>query len=337
MDKRRWRNPAVVVVVVLAALVVRSSPVDAGEGHRYLDPVFEEVAVTHDVLYRSTVDYKGDPIDLHLDIYEPVGDVAGARPVMMYMHGGGFTGGNKAGGRSSELSTAYAQRGFVVVSISYRVNPTTSGGLEDISDPEFLGAILDAWSDATAAVAWLRWNAAALRIDPDAISASGYSAGAVLALMLAYSPDITAPDAGTHPSRISAAVSIAGTMLPQLVQPGEPPAYMAHGELDTRVPYASAVELCAALGAAGVPCEFLTMAATAHDPSAFHDQIVEESSAFVFALVLAPLGYTTEIAPLVPPAPHDPAPASPFVAAVPSAPAAPAATAGRGVRPRFTG
>lgn len=346
MERRPARSTTTIttiVTLVLSAVAVVAVPSSAeADGHeRYRDEVFDDVVVTKDLHYTTSIDYKGDPVDLHLDLYEPAGDVAPVRPLMLYLHGGGFTDGDKAGGREVELSSAYARRGFVVASVNYRVDPTTGGGLEDISDPEFLQAILDAFADSQTAIAWLRANAAPYRIDTNAVFASGYSAGAVLSLLLAYGPDANNPDSATSPSRVSGAISISGTALPGLVQPGEPIAYMIHGDIDPRVPYASAVEVCNAVNAVGSYCQFVTMVGTGHNPTAYHGQLLEESSVLMFERVLVPLGYTTEISPAGPPVPpgteETPTTSTDAPAGSPGGSAGGRSGAGRVTAPRFTG
>ena len=54
-----------------------------------------DVDVTRDVVYRQTIDYLGNPIDLKLDIYRPAGDTATERPAIVWMYGGGFAFGDK--------------------------------------------------------------------------------------------------------------------------------------------------------------------------------------------------------------------------------------------------
>jgi acetyl esterase/lipase len=63
---------------------------------RYLKAVFDEVEVTHGVVYRHAVDAHGNPVQLTLDVYEPAGDTASERPAVVWMHGGWFSDGDKA-------------------------------------------------------------------------------------------------------------------------------------------------------------------------------------------------------------------------------------------------
>ena len=58
-------------------------------------------------------------IPLKLDVYSPV-NTATNRPVFMFIHGGGFTGGVKDGPEMVAMANYYASRGWVFISIDYR-------------------------------------------------------------------------------------------------------------------------------------------------------------------------------------------------------------------------
>lgn len=107
-----------------------------------------------------------------LDLYLPPG--AGAPvPLMLNIHGGGFTGGDK----SQEAWNAEQQvaAGYAAASINYRL----------ACDALFPAAI----ADAKAAVRFLRSHATEYGIDPGRIVAWGDSAGAYLAAMVAVTGD----------------------------------------------------------------------------------------------------------------------------------------------------
>ena len=71
-------------------------------------------------------------MDLLLDIYEPVG-AKGPRPVVVFIHGGGFLGGSKSAGSAIGLMNYFASRGFVGFSIDYRLaGDEAAAGVKDI-------------------------------------------------------------------------------------------------------------------------------------------------------------------------------------------------------------
>jgi alpha-L-fucosidase 2 len=186
---------------------------------------------------------------LKLDVYEPQGDPATARPVVVWMHGFGAASSEKASPLDVEIITRFVLHGAVVVSFNYRVD----GSQTDAQLGE----------DPNAAVAWVRAHADQYRIDVDRIAFAGISAGACRTMRAAYDGDITAGEPPVE-SRVRAVLSFSGTGPTDTIQAGEPPLFMAHGKLDVDVPYANAVATCEAAKAAGVPCEFHAYADADH-------------------------------------------------------------------------
>jgi Ca2+-binding RTX toxin-like protein len=250
-------------------------PPDEPRG-RYLDVTFPEVQVDRDIVYRDTVDASGSPVQLKLDVYRPVDDAATLRPAIMWMHGGFFLGGDKTAG--ARTATDYARRGYVAVSIDYRLRPS-AGGWHDI----YL-ASLDAYDDALAAVEWLQAHATDYGIDPDAIIAAGVSAGAVTAVNLAYLPGQRGP--ATSP--IAAAVPEAG-LLYTAPERGDPPILAFHGTDDGVTPYDNIRRLCGHAEPVAVACELVTYAGGDH--GAPQPDIIQRSTIFLADHVLEPQGY----------------------------------------------
>ncbi|MFJ4851058.1 VC0807 family protein [Streptomyces sp. NPDC088733] len=121
---------------------------------------------------------------LNLNVWVPDGALdAGAppRPVLFWIHGGGFTSGGGGwdlydGGRLAALG------GIVVVTVNYRLGPLGYLHLPDI------GADNPGSQDQAAALRWVRDSVAAFGGDPDRITVGGQSAGAYSALGLALDP-----------------------------------------------------------------------------------------------------------------------------------------------------
>jgi len=136
------------------------------------------------------------PIDLKLDIYYPDNEVA-ERPLYFFIHGGGFKEGSKSQKIFVELAHFYASRGWVFVSIDYRLNQdlgTTPKAWNDyvkkVSLPtkiKNLNAIYPAVRDAKAALRWIIKNASLYKINKDYITVGGGSAGAMIALAIGIS------------------------------------------------------------------------------------------------------------------------------------------------------
>jgi acetyl esterase/lipase len=115
---------------------------------------------------RGLVYGKGGETDLKLDLATPGGD--GPFPVVVCVHGGGWTRGDRAD--MQKTIETLAAHGYVAVSVDYRLAPKH----------HFPAAV----EDCKAAVRWLRANAGQYKINPDRIGTVGFSSGAYLACML---------------------------------------------------------------------------------------------------------------------------------------------------------
>jgi acetyl esterase/lipase len=103
-----------------------------------------------------------------LDVFAPEAESA-ARPVLIFVHGGGFTAGNKRGPNASPFYDNIAlwavKNGFVAVNMTYRLAPTSPwpAGAEDIG----------------AAVQWVAQNMGTRGGEPSRVFLMGHSAGAI--------------------------------------------------------------------------------------------------------------------------------------------------------------
>jgi len=110
---------------------------------------------------------------LSLNVWTPAAD-AGRRPVLVWVHGGSFTGGS--GSMPLYDGAGLAARGdVVVVTINYRL-----GALGFITLPgDAPGATNRGLLDQLAALGWVRRNAGAFGGDPEQVTVFGESAGAM--------------------------------------------------------------------------------------------------------------------------------------------------------------
>lgn len=269
-----------------ASIAVTFTAEDPGPPRRYVDRVFDEIEVRRDVVYRTTTDYRGQPIDLKVDIYLPKGDAVTKRPAIVWMHGGYFIFGSKEG--MSSYGQDAAQRGYVGVSLQYRLR----SGLATNDVAPIGAAAYDAYVDASAGVRWLQDHSSELGIDPEAIVAGGYSAGAVTAWNLAWLPGDDTPVADVSAtSLIAAAVPISG--LPFVAgRAGDPPVLAFHAVDDSTVPIGPARDGCANAARQGATCRFVEYPSGGHGVSSsrFRD-ITGRTYEFLAEQVLTPRGY----------------------------------------------
>ena len=275
----------------------------------YVDPVFE-VFLAHDgLVYGQAVNAEGVLQDLVLNVYRPVGshpdDTAfesANRPVIVWAPGGGFV--FNRGRTRTYWMLDLVRRGYVVVSIEYRVRPDLPYAFSGfLADParfvDLFEAQRDGQHDMQAAVRWVRAHADDIGVDSKRIVAAGYSAGAIMALDTAFDPD----DPGTsgnpgYPSDVVAAISGAGYHVPGVngsIDPGEPPIMVLHGTNDTSLPMPGSLIPCAATLALGNVCEAHLFPGEPHDVGDWRgDEMLAFSVDFLYRHVIAP-------APLLPP------------------------------------
>lgn len=225
--------------------------------------------------------------ELHLDLYLPKSP-AGKLPGVVYIHGGGWSAGNR---NAFRRQAAYmATRGFVGACIEYRLSGEAAWPA--------------AMNDSKAAVRWLRANAAAYSVDPDRIAAAGGSAGGHLAAMLGTTAGMTALEGDGGNPGVSSAVQAVAAFNPAVdlvsfgkSQPGNAassvtkflgatyaerpeiwqlatplhhagkrsaPILFLHGNQDTTVPFQQSLDMYNKLKAAGVDTELFVGEGGAH-------------------------------------------------------------------------
>lgn len=144
-----------------------------------------------DLIYATVKGPDGENIELKLDLYVPekVAEGERARPLVVWIHGGGWQGGSKDRCPASRL----VPDGYIVASIQYR--------LTDVAPwPAQI-------QDCKGALRWLRANAEKYGIDAERIGVWGLSAGGHLAAMLGMTVPkddlVLEGDVGGHTSQSS--------------------------------------------------------------------------------------------------------------------------------------
>ena len=213
-----------------------------------------------------------------LDLYLPR-DVSGPNPTLLYIHGGGWTGGSKEASVFTFLP--YLEKGWSVVNVEYRLARVSLAPA--------------AVEDCLCALRWVMHNASTYNFDTNNLVVTGNSAGGHLALttgMLPASAGLDRECPGPEQLKVSAIVNWYGitdvedlldgpnmktyavTWLSSMenrreiarrvspihyVRADLPPIITIHGDADPTVPYSHAVRLHEALQKAGVPNQLVTI------------------------------------------------------------------------------
>jgi acetyl esterase/lipase len=289
------------LVILLASLVFGVSP-----AHGQPSPA-DTWAITAQNRYQvsANVTYLVENnFEDKLDIYQRR-DATNPQPTLIYIHGGGWTGGTKEGAFMSVMP--WLSMGWTVVNVEYRLARVSHAPA--------------AVEDCLCALKWVVSHAGEYHFDPSKLVVSGDSAGGHLALMTGMTPaeagldrectsdhdDAALPkvaaivnwygitdvaDLLDGPNRKAYAVSWLGSAPDReeiarrvspltYVRPGLPPILTIQGDADPTVPYTHSLRLRDALNKAGVPNELVTI------PGGKHGQFTAEERIRIYKAVWA--------------------------------------------------
>ena len=250
---------------------------------------------------KTTLTYCNDGgVPETLDVYEPDPAPGGAVPVVVYVHGGGWTGGSdeiESGSLVGRVARGILSQGWVFVSIYYRLAPRFVWPAQIV--------------DAKCAIRFLRADARALHVDPGRVAAIGDSAGGQIASLLGltgadgltssgspYKEESSAVEAvvdlsgpsdltsaswsgsrlveslaprvfgswlGPAPAGSAAARELSAASPVNYVTPSDPPFLIMQGEDDTVVPPEQSLELTWRLRAVGDRVTLVMVSGAQHE------------------------------------------------------------------------
>ncbi|MEO8360054.1 MAG: alpha/beta hydrolase [Vicinamibacteria bacterium] len=198
IPSQRWYQ-ALAVVSLLASLAPLVVFVPAYAAHHRTFSLMEYLTwgPRHPPITQQT-DLSLEPSlpTLKLDFYRGLGE--GPRPLLVLVHGGSFSGGDK--GENRTASEIFAAAGYSVADVQYRLAP------------KFV--FPTAVQDVKCLVGRLREKASTFGIDPERVAYLGRSAGAAIAAVAAYSAgDPRLPSLCDAPDLpVSAMVSLYGPL-----------------------------------------------------------------------------------------------------------------------------
>lgn len=313
--KIEWPIRALVSVMLVCVAGCSSSgsgggpsPTSANDGDTEVSSVFRNaefgIDIDYDVVYAQGLSHSdwnapdAVPMDLLLDVYSPRNDQVD-RPAMVFIHGGGFTGGDKGMDAPASFARFFAERGFVSLSINYRLLgdygtvPTAFvdavdafPGLTD-AERDQTKAMYPAVRDAKAALRWLVAHASDYGVDTDQIGVIGGSAGSFISIALGatdlddYTNEISiAEDSTLSTTHLGESVIVAAVVdhwggpacvdLPQIVDgrarwsQNDAPLSIVHGTEDLTVSYELAETLADIYTDTGAYHELTTLQGAGH-------------------------------------------------------------------------
>ena len=200
---------------------------------RYLDELFEDVAL-------QTFTYSDS---LKLDLYSPKKDKITDRPLLLLVHGGGFSGGKRDNPLEKKFSSTMAKKGYVVASMSYRLVRKGLGFDCNTPAKEKLETFRLATEDVIKATNYLIQKSDKLGFDSNKIILIGSSAGAEAVLntvFMRYHPIFK--DLPYGKDHFAGVVSFSGAIVnaEYITKETALPTLLFHGAKDNFVPFASA-------------------------------------------------------------------------------------------------
>ncbi|MEO6169151.1 MAG: T9SS type A sorting domain-containing protein [Chitinophagales bacterium] len=167
---------------------------------RYFDEIFTSTTATGPVVYGENYGVlTGAPAlqPLVMDVYQPSGDTAQSRPLVIYFHTGSFLplliNGTATGDRHDsatvEMCKQFARRGYVSASMDYRLGWNPIGNTQDIRTGTLLLAVYRAIQDAKTCVRYFKMDAKVqgntFKIDTNRIMLVGQGSGGYVTLAYA--------------------------------------------------------------------------------------------------------------------------------------------------------
>jgi len=246
----------------------------------------DSVTATRDIEYAKAGD-----VSLKLDVYKPKADSTKSRPCIVWIHGGGWQGGNKSSG-ASRVGPLVESGDYVGASVGYRLTDVASWPAQI--------------HDCKAAIRFLRASASKYGIDADRIGVWGASAGGHLVSLLGAAGDVKDVEGSLGTTGVSSRVTcvvdfcgpsdflLFGLDSPRMNEPGsavyklfggppreksemakqaspatyvskdDPPFLIMHGTADATVPLNQAERLYEAQKQAGMDTTFVKIINAPH-------------------------------------------------------------------------
>ncbi len=265
------------------------------------------VIVDEDITYANGLSHDGMNTTVEmpqtLDVYYPDNNST-TRPVIMFIHGGGFQGGTKTKPEIVDMANYFASRGWVFASIDYRTTSDLVGtNFTGIAPQEWIDftmqnattpddartsiALYAAQRDSKAALRWLVANSNVYNINTEFITVGGASAGAIttVALGISNQEDFTneipiADDPTLSTSNVDETYVVrsmiefwGGNIKLEIFESvygmdrydsNDPELFIAHGTLDPTVLFSEASELDSIYNSLGIYHEFIPLVDQGH-------------------------------------------------------------------------
>ena len=170
-----------VLIAVMVSLKVTSNGQPKSIA-KYKDAVYA-IDTTRNLSYYDNPDGSAKSRYYLFDLFEPTGNNSVSRPLIIWMHGGGFKYGNKKTGGIPLWCREFSKRGYVCAAINYRLSKKKP--LRKF--PDLVEGCMQAAEDLHKAITYFKAHCDQYKIDTTKIIVAGNSAGAIVGLQAVYS------------------------------------------------------------------------------------------------------------------------------------------------------
>lgn len=211
----------------------------------FKDLVYSKFSVEKNISYLGDLKTDRKLKYYTLDLYSPKTDSKELKPLIIWLHGGGFKFGTKKSKGTPLWAKNFARRGYVCAAINYRLSKKNT--LFDFTD--LVEGCKEAIRDTRHAISFLKASYQKFGIDTNFIILAGNSAGGMIAIQSVYATEaelnrlINRNDSGPvktshNPDRIAAVVNFWGAVFDtSWLKNSKTPVVSVHGTKDRVVPF----------------------------------------------------------------------------------------------------
>ncbi len=221
---------------------------------RFQSDVFNTIDSITNIQFGEATNIKNKEEKLLLDIVmPPSADTMKRRPLVIFIHGGGFQNNSKIGSLSNMVCQSFARKGYVTATIDYRL------GVEgQKTNADYANALYRAQQDGKAAIRFFRKHADKYGIDTAQIFITGGSAGSKTCLAIAYMNEHEIPESvdvkrwgslegnsgnAGYSSRVHGVMNNWGSIINyEWINKGDAPLFNVAGTADKTVPFDSSYD-----------------------------------------------------------------------------------------------
>jgi acetyl esterase/lipase len=295
----------------LVVLLFFISTISYTYAQRYLTYVYPEIDSIIGGTFGTAINHLGDTQNLLFDFYSPSSDTAQKRPLIIYLHGGGFSSGTREYPSVKLLCRKLAMKGYAVANIDYRLDPN----FQLYNSNTNRRAMTDAMHDAKQAIRYFKANSDLYKLDSNRIFIGGESAGAITAVMASYvdkqvemsiypmaNPNnpIGSNSNSEFGNEVNGTLCLCGMLLDTtaIESSNDPPILWTHGSADTYIPISLAFNIVSRALNIGLPIQTKIYEGATHCPwyygnpnwETYLDSTLNDITNFLYPKVNTPVG-----------------------------------------------